>query len=53
MEVPDRARKERYYDADFYQIEVELLWPLDGRNTRITQAVNVNPLEMPIVNIGL
>ena len=27
MEYPDRARKERYYDPDFYQMEVELLWP--------------------------
>jgi phenylpropionate dioxygenase-like ring-hydroxylating dioxygenase large terminal subunit len=27
MEVPDRARKERYYDRDFYQMEVEMLWP--------------------------
>ena len=26
MEFPDRARKERYYDPDFYQMEVELLW---------------------------
>jgi phenylpropionate dioxygenase-like ring-hydroxylating dioxygenase large terminal subunit len=27
MELPDRARKERYFDPDFYQMEVELLWP--------------------------
>jgi phenylpropionate dioxygenase-like ring-hydroxylating dioxygenase large terminal subunit len=27
MEHPDRARKERYYDPDFYQLEAELLWP--------------------------
>ncbi len=27
MEFPDRARKERYFDSDFYQMEVELLWP--------------------------
>jgi nitrite reductase/ring-hydroxylating ferredoxin subunit len=27
MEFPDRARKERYFDPDFYQMEVELLWP--------------------------
>jgi phenylpropionate dioxygenase-like ring-hydroxylating dioxygenase large terminal subunit len=27
MEVPDRARKERYYDADFYALEAEHLWP--------------------------
>ncbi len=27
IELPDRARKERYFDADFYQMEVELLWP--------------------------
>ncbi len=27
LEFPDRARKERYYDRDFYQMEVELLWP--------------------------
>ncbi len=27
MEFPDRARKERYYDPDFYAMEAELLWP--------------------------
>src|SRR4051794_8166351 len=27
MEVPDRVRKERYYDSDFYAAEVEHLWP--------------------------
>ncbi len=27
MEIPDRARKERYFDADFYAREVEQLWP--------------------------
>jgi phenylpropionate dioxygenase-like ring-hydroxylating dioxygenase large terminal subunit len=27
MDVPDRAPKERYFDPDFYQMEVELLWP--------------------------
>jgi phenylpropionate dioxygenase-like ring-hydroxylating dioxygenase large terminal subunit len=27
MEFPDRVRKERYFDQDFYQMEVELLWP--------------------------
>ena len=27
MELPDRVRKERYYDPDFYQMEAELLWP--------------------------
>jgi phenylpropionate dioxygenase-like ring-hydroxylating dioxygenase large terminal subunit len=27
MDVPDRVRKERYYDPDFYQLEVERLWP--------------------------
>jgi phenylpropionate dioxygenase-like ring-hydroxylating dioxygenase large terminal subunit len=27
MEVPDQARKERYFDPDFYQLEAELLWP--------------------------
>jgi phenylpropionate dioxygenase-like ring-hydroxylating dioxygenase large terminal subunit len=27
IEVPDRAPKERYYDADFYAMECELLWP--------------------------
>jgi phenylpropionate dioxygenase-like ring-hydroxylating dioxygenase large terminal subunit len=27
MEFPDRARKERYFDPDFYQMECELLWP--------------------------
>lgn len=27
MEFPDRARKERYYDPDFYRMEADLLWP--------------------------
>ena len=27
MEYPDRVPKERYVDPDFYQMEVELLWP--------------------------
>jgi phenylpropionate dioxygenase-like ring-hydroxylating dioxygenase large terminal subunit len=27
MELPDRVPKERYFDPDFYQMEVELLWP--------------------------
>jgi phenylpropionate dioxygenase-like ring-hydroxylating dioxygenase large terminal subunit len=27
MEVPDRVRKERYFDPDFYAMEVERLWP--------------------------
>jgi Rieske 2Fe-2S family protein len=27
MEVPDRVRKERYFDQDFYRMEVEQLWP--------------------------
>jgi phenylpropionate dioxygenase-like ring-hydroxylating dioxygenase large terminal subunit len=27
IEVTDRARKERYYDADFYRLEAEQLWP--------------------------
>jgi nitrite reductase/ring-hydroxylating ferredoxin subunit len=27
MELPDRAPKERYFDPDFYQMEVDLLWP--------------------------
>jgi glycine betaine catabolism A len=26
LEFPDRARKERYFDPDFYQMEIELLW---------------------------
>lgn len=26
IEVPDRAPKERYYDADFFRLEVEQLW---------------------------
>jgi phenylpropionate dioxygenase-like ring-hydroxylating dioxygenase large terminal subunit len=26
IEVTDRARKERYYDADFYRLEAEQLW---------------------------
>ena len=27
MEVPDRARKERYFDPDFFRLEAEQLWP--------------------------
>ena len=27
MELPDRVPKERYYDPDFYALEVEQLWP--------------------------
>ena len=27
IEHPDRVRKERYFDPDFYEMEVELLWP--------------------------
>jgi nitrite reductase/ring-hydroxylating ferredoxin subunit len=27
VEVPDRIPKERYFDADFYAMECELLWP--------------------------
>ncbi len=27
VEFPDRAPKQRYFDPDFYQMEVELLWP--------------------------
>jgi phenylpropionate dioxygenase-like ring-hydroxylating dioxygenase large terminal subunit len=27
VDVPDRIRKERYFDADFYGLEAELLWP--------------------------
>jgi phenylpropionate dioxygenase-like ring-hydroxylating dioxygenase large terminal subunit len=27
MERPDRIPKERYYDADFYALEAEYLWP--------------------------
>ena len=27
MELPDRVPKERYYDPDFYAMEVEQLWP--------------------------
>jgi phenylpropionate dioxygenase-like ring-hydroxylating dioxygenase large terminal subunit len=27
MEFPDRARKERYFDRAFYDLEVEQLWP--------------------------
>ncbi len=27
VEVPDRIPKERYYDAEFYAMECELLWP--------------------------
>ncbi|HUR76950.1 MAG TPA: aromatic ring-hydroxylating dioxygenase subunit alpha [Acidimicrobiales bacterium] len=27
VEEPDRLRKERYFDADFFQLEAEQLWP--------------------------
>ena len=27
MDLPDRVAKQRYYDADFYQLEAEQLWP--------------------------
>jgi phenylpropionate dioxygenase-like ring-hydroxylating dioxygenase large terminal subunit len=27
MEIPDRVRKERYFDPDFFRMEAELLWP--------------------------
>jgi phenylpropionate dioxygenase-like ring-hydroxylating dioxygenase large terminal subunit len=27
IEVPDRIPKQRYYDADFYRLETERLWP--------------------------
>src|SRR5262245_29350423 len=27
IDLPDRVRKERYIDADFYQLEVDMLWP--------------------------
>jgi phenylpropionate dioxygenase-like ring-hydroxylating dioxygenase large terminal subunit len=27
IEVPDRARKERYYDPEFFALEAEHLWP--------------------------
>jgi nitrite reductase/ring-hydroxylating ferredoxin subunit len=27
MELPDRVRKERYFDPDFYRLECEQLWP--------------------------
>jgi phenylpropionate dioxygenase-like ring-hydroxylating dioxygenase large terminal subunit len=27
MEFPDRAPKERYFDADFFAMEADLLWP--------------------------
>jgi phenylpropionate dioxygenase-like ring-hydroxylating dioxygenase large terminal subunit len=27
MELPDRVRKDRYIDPDFYRLEAELLWP--------------------------
>ncbi len=27
MELPDRVRKERYFDPDFYALECEQLWP--------------------------
>jgi nitrite reductase/ring-hydroxylating ferredoxin subunit len=27
VEFPDRVPKERYFDRDFYQMEIELLWP--------------------------
>ena len=27
IETPDRARRERYFDADFFELEAEMLWP--------------------------
>jgi phenylpropionate dioxygenase-like ring-hydroxylating dioxygenase large terminal subunit len=27
IELPDRVRKERYFDPDFYRLEAEQLWP--------------------------
>jgi len=27
IDLPDRGRKERYFDPDFYQLEVDMLWP--------------------------
>lgn len=27
IDVPDRVRKERYHDADFFALEAEMLWP--------------------------
>src|SRR6516162_7764689 len=27
IEEPDRVRKERYFDPDFYALEAERLWP--------------------------
>src|SRR3954466_14646787 len=27
MDVPDRIRKERYYDEEFFKLEAEHLWP--------------------------
>jgi hypothetical protein len=27
IDVPDRARKERYFHPDFFEMEAELLWP--------------------------
>lgn len=27
IDIPDRVRKERYYDPDFYAMESELIWP--------------------------
>ena len=27
IDLPDRVRKERYFDPDFYQLEVDMLWP--------------------------
>ncbi|MBI2706067.1 MAG: aromatic ring-hydroxylating dioxygenase subunit alpha [Actinobacteria bacterium] len=27
IEIPDRVRKERYFDPGFYELEVERLWP--------------------------
>jgi hypothetical protein len=34
MESPDRVPKERYFDPDFYALEVERLWPR-ARKSRI------------------
>ena len=43
IEVPDRIPKERYYDADFFQLEAEQLWPRVWQMAcRLEEIPNVN-----------
>ena len=68
MEVPDRVPKARNFDADFYRMGTELLWP-DSNSHRVIDGfraglptkkllpglrkVNPNPLEPPVTEIEI